>query len=108
MTEKRPKVAMFSAVNFRPGFQITFDNGYTASVQWGYGNYCGRRGDALHEPFRSKDDVEGFSIDAEIACRNPDGDFCNVKCWFPHDDVRGHCTPSEVLQFLNDVASMSD
>jgi len=25
------------------GFQITFDNGMTMSVQWGVGNYCSRR-----------------------------------------------------------------
>ena len=107
MTEDRP-VATFSAVNFRPGFQITFDNGYMASVQWGYGSYCSRRGPSMNDAFKGEADVEAFSIDAEIACRNPDGNFCKVKEWFIGDDVRGFCTPSEVLQFLNDVASMGD
>ena len=104
------KLAMFSAVNFRPGFKITFENGYTASVQWGPDNYCGQGPVAQHlrpVPFEdSRCHVEAFSVSAEIAASGPDGEFCKVADWFPHDDVRGHCTPAEVLKFLQDVANL--
>jgi len=29
------------------GFQMTFDNGFRLSVQWGIGNYCQRKSDGM-------------------------------------------------------------
>ena len=67
------------------GFQITFDNGYTASVQYGALNYCERR---------DKPPIEVISKDFELAVW---GD--RTKPWIPLtscDDVKGYI-PIELL-----------
>ena len=74
------------------GFQITFDNGLTVSVQFGDIHYCSHDG-----------------RDAEVAViRNGSGGW--VSGW-PHqsvdddgkplDDVQGFLNPSQVLDILN-------
>jgi len=80
--------------NIGKGFHITFANGWTASVQWGYGMYCST--DDEETPRESKD--------AEIAALNPSGELVEID---PKDGdrVRGWQSPDEVLQFLNWVAS---
>jgi hypothetical protein len=80
--------------NIGMGFQITFANGWTASVQWGYGRYCSTDDEKM--PRKSKD--------AETAAINPSGDLVEID---PKDGdrVKGWQSPDEVLQFLNWVAS---
>jgi hypothetical protein len=80
--------------NIGKGFQITFANGWTASVQWGYGMYCST--DDEEKPRKSKD--------AEIAALNPRGELMEID---PEggDRVKGWQSPDEVLQFLNWVAA---
>jgi len=76
------------------GFQITFDNGWTASVQWGYGMYCHTRDE--QEPKESQT--------AEVAAISPKGDF--VKLYAEDSDtVKGWQSPADVLAFLNLVAT---
>lgn len=84
----------------RKGFQMTFENGLTASVQWGAGNYC--------ENYFSADC--GFSKDAEsntaeIAVFDNQRKFFNPQDFFTYEisndgEVAGHVTPSEVVDFL--------
>ena len=88
------------------GFHITFENGWTASVQWGCGNNCenklrgngslksereaGARGSATAEIaawFRYSDGSEMDHLFTDGACTN-----------------KGYCTPEEVLAFLNEIA----
>jgi len=79
---------------FARGFQVTFANGWTASVQWGCGMYCST--DDEEKPRESKD--------AEIAALNPRGELVAMN---PEDSdtVKGYQSPDEVLQFFNWVAS---
>jgi hypothetical protein len=80
--------------NIGRGFQITFANGWTASVQWGYCTYC------------STDDekMPRESSDAEIAAINPNGYLVEIDPKYG-DCVKGWQSPDEVLQFFNWVAS---
>lgn len=77
------------------GFQITFENGYTVSVQFGPGNYADnyRRRVGLAEEFCGADG----SNTAECAIFNPQGDFVPIG----GDQVAAYKTPEEVLELLN-------
>lgn len=98
------------------GFTITFDNGWTVSVQFGPGNYCQNR-DKPMSFYRSKDHEDAESIDAEIAAwpeasRN---DKTKKPCtdWHVFDTyedgyeehVKGWVKANEVLEFLNEIAN---
>lgn len=99
---------MFKAC-MNKGFTITFDNGWTASVQWGAGNYCQNR-DLYYD---YKDTSEQSSLTAEVAAWDSKG------CWFVfHEYIdeedgevlgqeccKGWLKPNEVLAFLNEIAS---
>lgn len=97
-------------MGYSGGFQMTFENGWTISVQWGYGNYCANR-----------DKKGSFPCpDAEIAAW-PNGkvsDNVRVLCehWFDFggygegedyypEHVKGWCKPDEVLKYMNMIAS---
>lgn len=76
------------------GFHITFDNGYTVSVQFGPGNYSDNYDlniiDYIGKPVPS-------SFTAETALIGPSGDFIEYK----NDDVQGRQTAEDVLELLN-------
>jgi hypothetical protein len=76
------------------GFQLTFDNGLTISVQWGVGNYCTRR-DYLGAPDpMSVELVE--STTAEIAIWNGSDEWFN----FGSDEVKGYVGADEVAEWI--------
>lgn len=77
------------------GFQMTFDNGFRLSVQWGVGNYCQRKSD-----LQFGDEMKGNfweSTSAEIAVFNdnakntpiiPLNDGLDMVCgWLNTDQV---------------------
>jgi hypothetical protein len=64
---------------------MVFKNGYTMSVQFSKTNYS-----------------DGGVTTAEIAAWGPDGQWLKLS---DHDDVRGWCSPDEVLEVMNMVAS---
>ena len=85
-------------ITMRKGFHMTFSNGYTASVQWGAGNYC--------DNYHSKDFMgvaDAKSDTAEVAVilgdrmvdANPfvpeDAQCCDTVC--------GFLTPEQVAEF---------
>jgi hypothetical protein len=79
------------------GFHMTFENGYTASVQFGPGNYCEHHNNgSTYDAPRKTDTWE--SMDAEIAAWNEEG------VWTLPDQVDGYKSPADVLRFLNWVA----
>lgn len=85
------------------GVHITFSNGWTASIQWGTGNYCDNystRLSQINSPVPA-------SNTAEFACWPTNGDLTNI--WDSpeeiNDAVKGHCTAEEILRLLNLVAS---
>lgn len=82
------------------GFNMTFANGITASVQWGAGNYC--------DNYFSKDfsfSKEASSNTAEVAAWNENDEWVTNKFCDTCDDVDGYLSPDEVLQFLNSCAN---
>lgn len=79
------------------GFHITFQNGYTASVQFGPGNYC----DNYNLDWKAEVPP---SSNAEIACIDPKGKLIDAFDW--GDTVKGHVTPNELIEFFTKVAAL--
>lgn len=91
------------------GFMISFENGYTVSVQWSNANYCENR-------FKRKEDIRddmGYvhSNTAEIAVwktDDPNQDFIDANIFAPKeysspDTVLGYLSPEQVVEVLNNV-----
>jgi hypothetical protein len=80
-------------INDNKGFSITFDNGYTVSVQFGPGNYSSNYNlsmlDNMGKPMTA--------TLAETALIAPNGDFVSYK----DDDVQGYQSVADVLALLN-------
>ena len=81
------------------GFAMTFENGYTISVQWGPGNYCATRN---NEEFIKQNPFTGEhrtyeSHTAEIAAWGPDGEWLHLS---EHDDVIGWLTADKVAKYI--------
>lgn len=83
------------------GFQITFSNGYTVSVQFGVGNYCDKKGSGNYNEERMYDVWE--SPDAEVAVWDKDGNW--VRPADMDDDVKGYLTPDEVAEIITKVSN---
>lgn len=77
------------------GFHITFENGWTVSVQWGGGNYISNRRNTCFGEVPA-------SSDAEVAAWKDEE-------WhqFENDSVKGYQTPADVLAFMNFIAAKS-
>jgi hypothetical protein len=87
------------------GFQIDYSNGWTASVQFGPGNYCSNR-DMNVNPFR--DDIKFMESEtAEIAAwRTEARTAATTNGWYQFEDgqeVKGWQNATQVMQFLNMV-----
>jgi hypothetical protein len=83
------------------GFQITFENGWTVSVQFGPGNYISNRDlnsfSAKSYSEKNREFGERGSPDAEIAAWDKNGE------WFKFEDgqdVRGYTTPDQVADLI--------
>ena len=93
------------------GFQIDFENGWTVSVQFGIGNYCGNR-DTKGNPFMDMPDFLECNT-AEIAAWptnvRGEGKGTSTKEWYSFengDQVDGWQTPDKVLEFMNMIAKL--
>jgi hypothetical protein len=85
------------------GFQLTFENNLTISVQFGTENYCERKSmSRIDSTMRSNDIVE--SKDAEIAIWNEQGTWFD----FGSDSVSGWLSANEVALWINKVSSATD
>ena len=82
------------------GFGMTFDNGFTISVQWGTGNYCEKKnlGADIDEEMKTK---RWESRTAEIAVFNDIGIVPVGKS----DDVIGWCLADEVAKIIAIIQS---
>jgi hypothetical protein len=79
------------------GFHIQFDNGWTASVQWGPGSY----GDNHCNSDFSSGRCDWDSDTAECAAWDKDSNWHD----FGGDQVEGYQTPAQILVFLNEIAA---
>lgn len=85
------------------GFHITFANGYTVSVQFGYDNYC----ISNQKTYKGTPPGGVASPDAEVAAWRADGSWLHPEGFdFVGDDVIGYLSPEEVARFIQAVASM--
>ena len=80
---------------------MTFENGWTVSVQFGGGNYCDNYnaveiGGEKHFPTLE-------SSDAEVACWPPFGDFLPFE---DGEDIAPRQSPAQVLEILNRIAAL--
>jgi len=91
---------MFSITGHK-GFQMTFENGVTLSVQFGPGNYCENRNvDDFKAPQKSH---RWDSKDAEVAILMPDGEFYQIQ---EHDNVEGWQTVEDVCKWIELARSL--
>lgn len=88
------------------GFHIKFKNGYTISVQFGMGNYCDFHDASFSIKEYEKQQIERAEIGsstAEIAILK-DGKLITVEEW--GDEIKGYCSPEEVLKWMNYAESL--
>jgi hypothetical protein len=98
---------MFESTGGR-GFQISFPNGLTVSVQWGYGLYCENKHKASARNETNAQACECYlrSVDAEVAVFRTDGGDWSTRDFLPGigDDVKGYCSPMEVADLIHRVS----
>lgn len=91
------------------GFHLTFDNGWSVSVQWGKGNMCERRdfsvdagyGDELREHIWE-------SSDAEVMAWHDNEDGTETTLRLGRADVCvGRLTTDEVARLIHKVAHLA-
>lgn len=80
------------------GFAVTFENGFTVSVQFGPGNYCENQDYGAFSPEADSEAGARGSKNAETAVIDPDGNFIQLPG--DHDTVQGWQTPAQVLETL--------
>ncbi len=80
-------------INDNKGFQITFDNGYTVSVQFGPGHY----GSNYNADFLAEMGKPQTATTVETALIDPSGDFVAYQ----GEDVQGYVNADSVLELLN-------
>jgi len=85
------------------GFQMTFKNGLTISVQWGVTNYCERRSFDAKDFFSERRLDNVCSKDSEIAIWDKNDRWFN----FGSDNVKGFCSSDEVAEWIAKVQMAS-
>lgn len=80
------------------GFHITFENGWTISVQFGGGDYC----DNYDFPIgKEREQHRMTSSTAEVAYWGPDK---KMQTFESGDTVAGRWSPAQVLALMNDIS----
>lgn len=86
------------------GFQMTFSNGWTVSVQFGTMNYCANRsfGSTDKEINPQREEHIWNCENAEIAAWDKDNN------WFPFvtDNVEGWQNSNQVAEFIQKIANL--
>jgi hypothetical protein len=80
------------------GFQMTFSNGWTISVQFGQFNYCSNKNCE-----DTKRTVE--CVNAEVAVFGPDGILVRPDGFGFTDDVKGHVSTDEVSSLIGWISA---
>ncbi len=85
------------------GYQMTFPNGLTISVQWGLMNYCDRKNlnKSLSDPYEDLRTNIVESTTAEIAVWDETNTWFN----FEYDMVKGYCDTNEVARWIGIVSN---
>ena len=84
------------------GFQLTFDNGWTISVQFSGGHYCDNKNESYDwARNRAMDSMPVHSSNAEIAVWSNSGPHSRGLIYLENDNVRGWTTTDEVAQVIH-------
>ena len=89
-------------INNGCGFQLTFENGITVSVQFGYGHYCANRNNRNF----SRPQERCSSDNAEVAVIGANGEWLTREVFEklgwddPCDDVAGYVAADEVAKLI--------
>ena len=84
------------------GFHLTFDNGWTISVQFSGGHYCDNK--EKHWSWardRAMDNMPVHSSNAEIAVWSNSGPHNGGLVFLENDNVRGWTSADEVAQVIH-------
>jgi hypothetical protein len=81
------------------GFQMTFENGWTVSVQFSAMSYCDNRNSFFDY---ESDEVKKECKNAEIAAWDSSGTWYSFEC----DTVKGYCSTDEVADFILKIKNM--
>lgn len=88
------------------GFQLSFKNGLTVSVQFGYGNYCSNKKETQH----SKTDCRCNNAEVAVFRTHPDDTVIDSSQWMTHkffpkidDDVVGWLNTDEIATLIRRV-----
>lgn len=104
--EETVKIRKAFSITHGKGFQMTFANGWTISVQWGPGNYCdhydAHTGGGEFMKLETQCGAEG-SRTAECAAIDPNNELVKHP-GSREDTVSARRTPDEVLELMNWVA----
>lgn len=95
MSAKHKQDSVGFRITMGRGFQVTFKNGHTVSVQFGPGTYCENRDMDFDQNAHAG---EKGSATAETAHWGPDGKFIPLS--EAGDDVNGWQTPEQVLELM--------
>ena len=85
------------------GFALTFDNGWTVSVQFGAGNYSDNHGCEISSESNKECGKTGSNT-AEVAAWDKDNNWLEIQKDGYTDMVDGYLTSNDVLDFINLVA----
>lgn len=103
------------SITHASGFRITFDNGYTISVQFGIGNYCEHypqllnpSGDIVDRMSQPRKAEIWSSKDAEIAVLDPNDSFINLSeiGLDQEDPVKGYVESEQVADYIELVRNL--
>jgi len=83
----------FNSNTIFAGFAMTFENGFSISVQFGCGNYCENK-------FQSKPK----SKDVEIAIFDKEGNFYKLPSM--NDDVIGYVNMDDLSDYIQQVKNL--
>ncbi len=81
------------------GFQITFENKITVSVQFGIGNYCDKKDEGIMGSEKLLDIWEAKT--AEVAVWDVNNTWLDIQ----GNQVKGWVNPSELIKLLSIIES---
>ena len=85
------------------GFQMTFDNGFRISVQWGHGNYCAVKDQGMWGDEQKEDYWD--SVSAEIAVFGENDNMISLRGDDCFDQVAGWLGTDTVAKVIAIVSS---
>ena len=89
------------ASSHNKGFRMTFENGFSISVQWGVGNYCEKKDRGQWDESTKHDYWDSNS--AEIAVFGKDGEFITITDY--PDVIAGWLSTDKVAKCITIIQS---